>query len=94
MPNGKTESELREAIVAAIGRVLRESGRAVPEAIEDAFQFATDLKLDSLDMAVLVVSLESDLGVDPFRSGVAPVRTFGELVKVYATACNSNSSNA
>lgn len=83
-----SKDDVRQSIVDAIGRVLRDSGRAVPEAIEDGDSFATNLKLDSLDMAVLVVALETDLGVDPFRSGVAPVRTFGELVDVYITACS------
>jgi len=81
------DNAVRNSVADAIGRVLRDSGRPVPENIADEDTFAAKLKLDSLDMAVLVVALETDLGVDPFRSGVAPVRTFGELVSVYLVAC-------
>ena len=92
MAESPKNTEVRQAIVDAIGRVLRDSGRTAPVEISDSASFATELKLDSLDLAVLVVALEADLQVDPFRSGVSPVRTFGELVQVYVTACESNDS--
>jgi acyl carrier protein len=50
---------------------------------------ATDLGLDSLDLAQTIVLLERSLGVDPFRapSGVRPaIRTVGDLISVYADA--------
>lgn len=75
-----------KSIEGAIKRVLNDSGRPLPDSINSEDSFATELKLDSLDLAVLVVNLESELGVDPFRTGVAPVRTFGELVAVYVSA--------
>ena len=70
------------AVQDAIRRVLQESGREVPEMTDDA-TFAETLKLDSLDLAVMVVALETSLKVDPFRNGAAPVRTVGELVRLY-----------
>lgn len=46
--------------------------------------------MDSLDLAVLVVTLEADLGVDPFRDGRSAVRTVGELVETYECAVGAN----
>ena len=37
-------------------------------------------------LAVLVVTLEQRLGVDPFRDTTANARTLGDLVSVYNTA--------
>ncbi len=86
MVESQESKPVRQVVVDAISRVLRDSGRAAPDPVPDSAEFATDLKLDSLDLAVLVVALEADLGVDPFRAGVAPVRTLGELVLVYENA--------
>ncbi|MCA9263765.1 MAG: acyl carrier protein [Planctomycetales bacterium] len=72
----------RDAIVTTIQTVLRESGREVPE-ILDEDHLTDTLKLDSLDLAVLVVGLEKSLGIDPFREGARPVPTVGELATLY-----------
>jgi acyl carrier protein len=74
-----------EAIAGVIQRVLQDSGRPVPHFSSDAL-LAETLQLDSLDLAVTVVTLERELGVDPFRQGPRPVRTFGEFVAVYEAA--------
>jgi len=50
---------------------------------------ATDLGLDSLDLAQTIVLLERSLGVDPFRSpsGSRPaIRTVGDLISIYTEA--------
>jgi acyl carrier protein len=46
--------------------------------------------LDSLGFATLVVSLEEDLGFDPFamRSDLVYPRTFGEFVGIYRDAAD------
>lgn len=85
-----TNESATDSIAAAIKRVLKDGGRPAPESISSTDTFATELKLDSLDLAVLVVALESELGIDPFRAGVTPVRTFGELVDVYVTASRTD----
>ncbi len=73
----------REVIIRVLGRVLAESGRPVPDMADDA-SLSDALKLDSLDLAVTVVNLEQELGVDPFRNGASSaVRTLGDLVKLY-----------
>lgn len=79
------ESETRQKIVDVINKVRTDLGR---EALtpQDSDALTGELGLDSLDLAVLVVSLEKELGVDPFRDGSATARTLGELVKVYCGA--------
>ena len=76
---------VRKTLEAVINRVLTESGRAARSfSAEDTL---TDtIGLDSLDLAVTVVALEQELGVDPFRSGAPVVRTFAELVRLYERA--------
>lgn len=77
--------EIRETICSAINRVRTDSGRPAME-IDDTFALTGELELDSLDLAQLVVSIEKELGVDPFRDGTATARTVGELVVVYKQA--------
>lgn len=82
MPKSDT---MRETICSIINQVRTDSGR---EAIEilDGHQLTAEIGLDSLDLAQLVVALEKELGVDPFRDGTASARTVGELVAVYEQA--------
>ena len=80
-----TSAELRRQIVDAINKILADSARS-PRDLSDEESLTADVGLDSLDLAVLVVSLEQQLGVDPFRDGSATVRTVGDLVTVYAKA--------
>jgi len=76
------------AIVAAIGQVLHDTGR-VADAVEPQMLLATDLGLDSLDLAQTIVLLERSLGVDPFRappvgSARPAIRTVADLVSIYS----------
>ena len=83
-----------DAVAAAIRTVLHDTGRdAVP--IEPQLLLATDLGLDSLDLAQTIVLLERSLGVDPFRSpSAAPdrpsIRTVSDLVALYSAALAPN----
>ena len=79
-------ADVSAAVTAAIHRVLSESGRPTRE-ISDGDVLTADIGLDSLDLAVVVVQLEQQLGVDPFRKGAAAIPTFGEMVKLYETEC-------
>lgn len=76
---------IRSTIVNAINKVRTDSGRE-PLDVNDSDGLTRELGLDSLDLAVLVVSLEKELGVDPFRDGSAVATTLGELTSVYAEA--------
>ena len=77
-----SSSNLRSSIVDAINKVRTDTGREsiVPE---DNHALTGEIGLDSLDLAVLVVTLQKELSVDPFRDGSATARTLGELVAVY-----------
>ena len=77
--------DLRQAIVDTINKIRTDLGRdkLTPS---DSDALTGELGLDSLDLAVLVVSLEKQLGVDPFRDGSATARTLAELTAVYEQA--------
>ncbi len=82
------DTDLRRQIVAVVNKILSDSGRPTCQPT-DQDTLTSDLGLDSLDLAVLVVTLEQQLGVDPFRDGSAPVHTLGDLIDVYAEAVKS-----
>ena len=75
----------------AILTVLHDTGRSA-QAVESGHLLATDIGLDSLDLAQTIVLLERALGVDPFRTPargpvegtVRPaIRTVADLVGIY-----------
>jgi len=75
----------RRQVEAVINRVLSESGRAKRE-LKDEDTLTHTIGLSSLDLAQIVVSLEQELGVDPFRVGTPRVSTFGDLAALYRDA--------
>ena len=81
------KNELRQSIVDTINKVRTDSGRESLD-MKDSDGLMVELGLNSLDLAVLVVSLEKSLGVDPFRDGSGTARTLGDLVTVYEQALN------
>jgi acyl carrier protein len=85
------DTDLRTAVTGAIQRVFSDSAREIPSTSDDAV-FGEQIKLDSLDFAVIVVQLEQSLSVDPFRDGAQPVRTVGEFVKLYEDAIDKKST--
>lgn len=77
-----------DAIATAIRTVLHDTGRPAQE-VESSMLLATDLGLDSLDLAQTIVLLERSLGVDPFRSSSgtrAAIRTVADLAAIYTEA--------
>ncbi len=77
-----------DAIATAIRTVLHDTGRSARE-VESSMLLATDLGLDSLDLAQTIVLLERSLGVDPFRSSSgtrAAIRTVADLAAIYTEA--------
>lgn len=75
---------VRSRVAAAVNRVLTDSGRPEKSPADDD-DLNAELGLDSLDLAVVVVTLEKELGLDPFQDGRATARTFGQLVRLYDT---------
>jgi len=75
----------RDAVLAAVSGAMSQAGREVAE-VHDSDHLGDTLKLSSLDFAVVVVNLETALGVDPFRTAAPRVQTFGQLVDLYEKA--------
>jgi len=76
------DQDVHSTVVDVINRVLSDSGRPT-RSIENDDTFTGTLGRDSLDLAVMVVGLEQQLGVDPFRAGAKPVANVGQLVELY-----------
>ena len=76
-----SQQDVRGIMLPMISAVLAEKGRATK--IEDGDTLMGKLQLDSLDLAVLVVRLEQQLGYDPFRTGRPLVNTVGQLIAIY-----------
>jgi hypothetical protein len=51
----------------------------------DTVLLGGEILLDSLDLAGIVVELESITGKDPFSNGFVDFRTIGQLADLYAT---------
>lgn len=74
-----------DAVATAIRSVLRDTGRHA-DVVEPSMLLASDLGLDSLDLAQTIVLLERSLGIDPFRTAGAArptIRTVGDLTSAY-----------
>jgi acyl carrier protein len=80
----------RGVVESAIQHVLASSGRG-GQLLKDEDPLFAKIGLDSLDLAQVVVALEQELGVDPFRKSGPPIRTFGDLVRAYQTALETSS---
>ena len=82
-----------EAIATAIRTVLHDTGRDATS-VEPTMLLASDLGLDSLDLAQTIVLLERSLGIDPFRQAPAAggrpaIRTVADLIAIYTTALST-----
>jgi acyl carrier protein len=88
MPNMNENLNIRTTVEKVVQQVLADSGRS-PNSLRDEDLLFSQIGLDSLDLAQVVVTLEVKLGVDPFRHGGRPIRTFGELVQAYQSASAS-----
>jgi acyl carrier protein len=75
-------TSIRQTILATLAQVQTDRGRT-PSVPQDSDRLTQTLGFDSLDLAVIVVRLEQQLGCDPFREGRPLVATFGELVALY-----------
>jgi acyl carrier protein len=78
-------TDIRDTIIATIGQVLSDRGRDPGQMDDVRGLFADGIGLDSLDFATVVVRLEQQTGLDPFRTGQVsrPPATLGQLVAVY-----------
>ena len=79
---------IRDTLAETIVQIVRDKGRIL-DAVRDDDTLQGSLGLDSLDLAVLVVRAEQQLGFDPFRDGGGLVATFGQLVDRYESSPGS-----
>jgi acyl carrier protein len=73
-------------IINETKRIIAEKGITDEITITASSRFLTDLPMDSLDLATLIVELEISLGYDPFRDGFKVFHSVGELVALYELA--------
>lgn len=87
--NSNGNGNVRETVADVINTILKDTGRET-RAFANQDILMGNIGLDSLDLAVMTVSLEQRTGQDPFRSGRGAVRSFGELVAVYEDSLREN----
>lgn len=77
-------NQLREKIIAAIHQTAETRDTEIKGQLQDD-TVLLESGLDSLGFAILVATLEEDLGYDPFVLMDEPVypRTLGEFVSIY-----------
>jgi len=82
-----TPEQIEAAVHDRIRAVLQERFAQV-QAFGGADKLNATLGLSSLDLALLVAELESELGVDPFAKlvSITSVRTVDDLVRAYRSA--------
>lgn len=78
------KDEIIESIGEITGRILRDKGYDPKEVDADTVILGGDIPIDSLDLATIVVELESRTGKDPFAAGFRDFSTVGELAELYA----------
>ena len=78
----------RAAVIALIGRrileIAAQKGAPAPVIAPATPLFEGTLPIDSLDLAGLVVELETATGVEPFREGLVEFHTVGDLAALFA----------
>ena len=75
-----------DLIALETSRILAEKGEATAIVTADTLFLDGPLPFDSLDLATLIVALESATGKDPFRQGFRQFTTAGELAALYVAA--------
>lgn len=78
-----TEADILGQISAIVMRMLDDKGLPAPAITAETELLGGELKIDSLDLAMLVRELEDAIGHDPFAEGFIEFRTAGELAKLY-----------
>ena len=74
-----TRAEVLEGIRSSVIRIIIEKGEAAVDLHEDTKILGGSLLIDSLDLATLVVELQTLTGKDPFADGFIEFRTSGGI---------------
>ncbi len=75
-------SNNQDLIISETIKILTNKGLATV-GISSTSRFLTDLGMDSLDLATLIVTLEDLTQRDPFREGFKTFHTVAELAALY-----------
>lgn len=70
-------------IAEELGRIAADKGEVLPPLAPETVFLGSELPIDSLDLATLLVVLEQRTGQDPFRAGLRQFTTVGELAGLY-----------
>ncbi|MCX4657998.1 hypothetical protein [Streptomyces uncialis] len=82
-----SRSEVEATALRTIAEILEEDGQHAPQV--SGASTLDGLGVTSLVLARVVIDLEDQLGVDPFRGGLAgdsPLRTVDDLIDAYTGA--------
>lgn len=79
-----TKDQAMQYVSNALRDIVEEKGETLGEVDEDSILLGSDIPIDSLDLATMVVQLEILTGHDPFSEGFIEFRTLGELAGLYA----------
>jgi acyl carrier protein len=79
-----SHEELLARIQALLNQILDAKGVPRVELREEAPVLDGTLPIDSLDLAQIVIELQTATGKDPFRDGFIQFRTVGELARLFA----------
>jgi hypothetical protein len=78
-----TQQEIILHIAQIIGDIAASKGLEAPKIGENTRLLGGGLPIDSLDLAAVVVELDSITGYDPFRAGFVNFRSAGDLARLY-----------
>jgi acyl carrier protein len=70
-------------ITDIVGNISQTKGLARPVVRQSTRLLGGDLPLDSMDLATVVLELETRTGYDPFKEGFINFRTVDELARLY-----------
>lgn len=79
-------AQVKSVIEETIRRIVVERGGAPGEMSGDTALLGGAVPIDSLDLATIVVELEGQFGVDPFKEGFIEFKTIDELAALYVAA--------
>lgn len=85
-----TSTEIRSIVLEEIEGLLLEEGEE--QVSLSGRESLSELALNSLSLARLVIQLEAALGVDPFTDGtgmISDLRSVSDLVAAYETAADA-----
>ncbi len=78
-------SEVMSLVERTLNQILKDKGEAPAVLTADTLVLGGSLAIDSLDLAQIVLELQSMTGCDPFEAGFVEFCTIGELASLFST---------